>query len=210
MRHHGRAEDGDGEIETTAIDARHQAVEQRAGRRVRPEDLDSEAGRHDRDQRKDEGLDGANAEALEPEQQQRIGGGEDDADEQRNVEEQVERDGRAQHFSQVAGGDGDFRKHPQRDGERTRIGFAAGLRQVAPVDDAEPRAERLQQNGHGVRHDQHPQQTVPETRAAFEIGGPVTWVHVADADQVSWPGEGEHAAPERDLGDIDARVHVGE
>jgi hypothetical protein len=36
------------------------------------------------------------------------------ADQQRNVEQQVERDGRAQHFGQVAGRDGDFAQHPQR------------------------------------------------------------------------------------------------
>ena len=65
-------------------------------RRLGPEDLDAEAGRHHRDQRQHERFDRADAEALEPQQQQRIGGGDQHADQQRNVEQQVEADGRAQ------------------------------------------------------------------------------------------------------------------
>ena len=131
-------------------------------------------------------------------------------DEQRNVEQQVEPDGRAQHLGQVAGGDGDFAQHPQRQGDAPRIGFAAGLRQVAAGDDAQARAQGLQQDGHGVGHHQHPEQAVAEARAAFQVGGPVAGVHVADADQVGRPGEGEHAPPERHLGRADAGVDVGQ
>ena len=79
------------------------------------QDLDEEAAADDRDQRQDERFHGADAEALQPQQQQRVGGGEQHADEQRNVEQQVEADGRAQHFGQIAGGDGDFAEHPQRE-----------------------------------------------------------------------------------------------
>jgi hypothetical protein len=123
-------------------------------------------------------------------------GGQHHARQQRNVEQQVERDGRAQHFGQVAGAMAISHRIHSATIDRARIRFAAGLRQIAAGDDAEARAQRLQQNGHGVRHDQHPQQPVAEARAAFEVGGPVAGVHVADADQVSRAGEGEHAPPE--------------
>ena len=94
--------------------------------------------------------------------------------------------------------------------DRPRIGLAAGLRQVAAANDAEPRAQRLQQDGHGVRHDQHPEQLVAEARAAFQVGGPVARIHVADADQVGGPGEREHAPPEGNLRSPDAGVHFAE
>ena len=93
---------------------------------------------------------------------------------------------------------------------RPRIGFAAGLRQVAAGDDAQARAQRLQQDGHGVRHHQHPEQAVAEARAAFQVGGPIAGVHVADADQVGRSGEGEHAPPEGELRSADAGVDIGE
>ena len=56
----------------------------------------------------------------------------------------------AEHLGQVAGGDGDLAQHPEREATGARVVVAAGLRQVAAGDDAEPRAERLQQDGHQV------------------------------------------------------------
>ena len=77
-----------------------------------------------------------------------------------------------------------------------RIGFAARLRQVASADDAQPGGQRLQQNRHQVRKHQDPQKLVAEARAAFEVGGPVARIHVADADQVRGAREGEHSLQE--------------
>ncbi len=50
---------------------------------------------------------------------------------------------------------------------------AAGLRQVAPGADAEPRAERLQQDRHEVGQQRDGQQRVAELGAAGERGRPV-------------------------------------
>ena len=61
-----------------------------------------------------------------------------------------------------------------------------------------------------VRHHQHPEQAVAEARAAFQVGGPVAGVHVADADQVGRSGEGEHAPPEGHAGGVHGGVDVGE
>ena len=41
-----------------------------------------------------------------------------DADQQRKVKQQIQGDGRAQHFGQIAGDDGDFAKEPERDVDR--------------------------------------------------------------------------------------------
>src|ERR1019366_7003558 len=170
MGHYRGPDNADGQVETVAVEARRQAAEDLRYHRLGPEHFDTECRRDHGDERKDEGLDGADTEALEEEQEQGIGPGENDAGEERDVKEHLERDGGAQHFGQVAGG-----------------------------DDAEAGAEGLEQHGHGVGHDQHPEQPVAEARAAFEVGGPVPGVHVADAHQVSRPGKSEHAAPDGDL-----------
>ena len=47
-------------------------------------------------------------------------GGEQNAHQQRDVKQQIQRDGRAQHFGQIAGRDGDFAQNPKR--QRTRRG----------------------------------------------------------------------------------------
>ncbi len=112
------------------------------------------------------------------------------------MEEKVQGDRRAEDLRQIAGDDGDFAKEPERQIDGSRIGFAAGLGEVAAGDDSEARAQRLKQDGHGVRHDQDPEQAVAEMRAAGEIGRPVAGVHVTDADEVGGAGEGEHAPPE--------------
>ena len=100
------------------------------------------------------------------------------------------------HLREVAGGDGDLAEHPEHDGDRPASSVAAGLREVAPGDDAEPRRERLQQDRHQVRDQDHAQQRVAEARAAGEVRGPVARVHVADGHQVAGPGEGQHFPPE--------------
>ncbi len=133
-----------------------------------------------------------------------------DAGQQRNVEQEVQGDRRAQHFGQIAGDDGNFAQEPEREIDGARIGFAAGLGEVAAGDDSEPRAQRLQQDGHGVRHDQDPEQAVAEMRAAVEIGRPVAGVHVTDADEVGGAGEGEDAAPERAVVRAHALMHIRE
>ena len=73
---------------------------------------------------------------------------------------------------------------------------AAGLREVATRGDAQPRAQRLEQDGHEVRNEDDRKQRVAELRATGEVRGPVAGVHVTDGDEVTRPGEGEHLAPE--------------
>ena len=114
VRHHRGAQDSDGDVQAVAAQARNQPGEHLRGGRLGPENLDAEAAAHDGDERENERLQGANAEALKPEQEQRIGGRQKDARQQWDMEQQVETDGRAQHLGQVAGGDGDFAQAPER------------------------------------------------------------------------------------------------
>ncbi len=208
--HHGSAQHGNRYIQAVAIETGDQAAEHFARRWLGPQHLNTEAARHDRDEGQDEGFDGADAEALKPEQEQGIGGGDQHAEQERDVEQQVEPDGRAQNFGQIAGRNGDLAKAPEDQVDLSGIGFAAGLGQVAPTHNAEPGAQSLEQNGHGVGHNQDPQELVAETRAAFKVSGPVARVHVAHADQVSRAGKGEHTLPERHLGGADGGVNLGQ
>ena len=66
------------------------------------------------DQRDHQRFNVAETPALQQQDQQHIEPGDQHAIKQRNVEKQFERDGRADHLGQVAGGDGDLRADPQR------------------------------------------------------------------------------------------------
>ena len=126
------------------------------------------------------------------------------------MEQKIQRDGGAEHFGQVAGHDGDFAKKPEREVDGSGVGFAASLGEIASGDDSEARAQSLEQDRHGVRHDQHPKQPVAELRAAQEVGRPVAGVHVTDADDVGGAGEGEHAPPDGGMVGENGVVHVRE
>ena len=118
------------------------------------------------------------------------------APDERQAEEEIERDGGADDFREVAGGDRDFAEDPEHDGRAARVAVAAGLGEVASAGDAETRGERLQQDRHQVREHDHAEQRVAVPGAACEVGGPVAGVHVADGDEIAGSGEGEELAPE--------------
>jgi hypothetical protein len=55
----------------------------------------------------------AEAPALHEQDQQHVEAGDEHAVKQRNVKQQVQSDGRTDHFSQIAGGDRDLRADPE-------------------------------------------------------------------------------------------------
>ena len=67
---------------------------------------------------------------------------------ERNAEEQVEADRRADHFREVGGTDGELGKHPEAERDGRGVGVAAGLCQVAVGSHGEPRAQGLQDDRH--------------------------------------------------------------
>ena len=80
----------------------------------------------------------------------------------------------------------------ERQGDGLGVMGPARLRQIAPGRDAEPRGERLQEDGHQVGEQNDREQSVAEGRSAGDIGRPVAWVHVADRDQIARSDKGEH------------------
>ncbi len=70
------------------------------------------------------------------------------------MKQQIERDGRSDHFSEIAGGDGDLRASPEGKRHGAAEMVAAGLGQVASRNDAQLDGQGLQQDGHKIRqHD---------------------------------------------------------
>ena len=199
VRHHRRAQHRHGRVEAPPVNAGNQAGQHPHGIRFRHEDLGAEAHRDHHDQPQYERFQIANPQFLQRQHEQRIERGDQDRRQQWNVEQQVQRDGRAQHFGQIAGDNGDLAQEPECDIHPARIGLAARLGQISAGDDAQLRSQRLQQDGHGVRHDQHPEQLVAEVRAAIQVRGPVARVHVPDADQIRGAGKRQHLPP---IGDV--------
>ena len=86
--------------------------------RMREDDLRGEAETDGRDQGDDECLEAAKSLLLQREDQQHVQRRERHAPDQRDAEQQLQRDGGADDLGQVAGGDGDFAEHPERERHR--------------------------------------------------------------------------------------------
>ena len=204
VRHHRRADDADGHVHHSRLAKvrRDQRLShlQEAGLGLRQnEDLDEVADADGGDQQHHDGLDGPHPEPLQGQQQQHVEAGDDDRPEQRDVEQQVERDGAAQHLGQVAGADGHFAQQPVGPARPPRIPVAAALRQVLAGDHAQAGGDHLHEDRHQAGQPDHPQQPVLELRAALQVGAPVAGIHVADADQNCRADEGPPLLPEASL-----------
>ena len=157
----------------------------------------------------DHGLDGPHPEPLQGQQQQHVQARDDDRPQQRNMEQQVEGDGAAQHLGQVAGADGHFAHQPVGPAGPAGIPVAAALGEVLAGHHAQPGGDDLHEDGHQAGQADHPQQPVLELRAALQVGAPVAGVHVADADQNRRPDERPPLLPEAGLmvRHLDGAVH---
>ena len=84
MRHDGRAQNAEREIEHLVVGenvrCRHETADHRAPIRIGERDLDRKAGRDHAQHRHDERLDPAKAEGLQRQDQEHVRRGEDDAD----------------------------------------------------------------------------------------------------------------------------------
>ena len=215
MGHHGGAEDADGYVEHFLV-AQDFGVGNEAASGFPPdwvceEDFVGEAEADAGDERDHEGFDEAEAASLQGEDDEDVGGGEEHAEKQRDVEEEIKSDGGAEDFGEVAGGDGEFAGHPEKNGHAAGIVVAAGLGEIASGDDAEFRGEPLEKHRQEITDQDDAEKGVAELGAAADVGGPVAGVHVADGDEIAWAGEGENfAKPVRAVGDGYAAVGFGE
>jgi len=66
------------------------------------------------------------------------------------MEQQIQRDGGADDFGQVAGGDGDLGADPKKEAQPAAVVLVAELGQVALGGHADLEREALQQDGHQV------------------------------------------------------------
>ncbi len=214
MRHDGRTEDADGEIERLLAgkrgDRRHQPLGDRAPIGVQESELGGEANADRHDQSENDRLDLAEALPLETKHYERVEDGEQDADAQLDAEQQLEGERSAQHLGQVAGDDGDFRQQPHAQaGERVEV-LPRQSREVLAGRDAEPRAQALQDDGGEARQHDHEEQPIAEFGTGLDVGRPVAGVHVADGDEQARTGETEDFLPGRaGPRDGDRAAHLG-
>ena len=172
---------------------------QKAGLGLRDdENFDEVAEGDGRDQHQHDGLDVPHAVSLQGEQEQHVAGGDDHGPEEGDVVvgEQVDGDGAAEDFGQVAGADRQFAKQPVGPAGPVGIPVAAALGEILAGDDAEPGGDDLEEDGHQAGEGDDPEQVVFELSAALEVGAPVAGVHVADADQQGGADVGAPLFPE--------------
>ena len=154
MRHHGRADDTEREIEhfgiSDDVDRRRKAADDGTPLRIGKGNLDGEAHRDDAEHRDDEGFEIAEAKALQQQHDENVERGQQHADLERNAKKQIEADRRTDDFGDVGRDDRGFGEKPKRIGGPLRIAVAAGLRQIAAGSDREAGAERLQDDRHNV------------------------------------------------------------
>src|ERR1017187_10796721 len=96
VRHHSRAEHRDRDVKAPVIDARHESAQDAGGVRMRHKELYGETDGDDGDEVKNKRFEIANPEFLQPEHEERIEGSQGHRGKQRNVEEEIERDGSSQ------------------------------------------------------------------------------------------------------------------
>ena len=100
--------------------------------------------------------------------------------EERDPEQQIEPDGRAQELREVGGHGDDFGQQPERPGQGAGELLPDHLRQAQPGGDTELGGERLHQHRHQVGGEDDPEQQIAELRAALDVGGEVAGIHVGD------------------------------
>ena len=75
---------------------------------------------------------------LKQEEKQDVECRDEDTPEKRDVKQEIQGDGRADDLCKIAGGDGDFRRDPERNGRSSAVVGPAALRQIPACDDAKP------------------------------------------------------------------------
>src|SRR6185437_9477517 len=180
-----RTEDSERDVQHPGIGhdlrRRYEAAHRRrpVGSRVR--DLEAEYHHHRYDQRDDERFDEPESLVLQCEHYQHIQRGQRDSPHERQMEQQVERDRRPQHFGNVT------------------------------CYDAELGGERLQKDRNEVRNENYRQQRVVVNASRRDVGGPVAGIHVPDGNEIARAREGERAPPhELPSRHMDGPIHFGE
>ena len=119
---------------------------------IRPgkNNLQPEADADGHDERDDQCLGVAKAFVLKQQDHQHIERGDANSPDERNAKEQIQGDGRADHFGEIARRDGQFADDPKAKGDGLAVVVAAGLGEVASGRDPQFEGEALEQDRHEV------------------------------------------------------------
>ena len=116
MRHHGGAENADGDVKHAGVGndlrRRHETLRDPEQSRMGNDEFPRKASADHEDERDDQRLDVTETFVLEKQDDENIEPGNADAREKRKAEEQIQRDGRADDLRQIASRDGQFTNHP--------------------------------------------------------------------------------------------------
>src|SRR5439155_17379501 len=177
-----RADDPDREVQGLGrAEPRRQEALDAVGRRGADlEGLVEEAEEDDSEQRRDRELEGAKSAAAQLDEAEGDEAGHHAGDEERDVEEQVEPERRAEELGDVGGHRDDLGLYPHSPGRPARVVRPEALGKVAVGDDPELGRQVLDQHGHQVRREHHPEQEVAEAGAARDVGGEVARIYVGD------------------------------
>lgn len=159
---------------------------------MREKDLEAVAEADDADEGHDAALEPAEAGEVEGEDGEDEDGGDECGGEERlgvapaagkegGAEEEVEAEGGAEELGEIGGDGGDLGGDPEGDGGAAAEVLAAVLREGEAGDDAELGGEVLDENGHGIRPEEHPEEAIAKAAAALDVGGEIAGVDVGDA-----------------------------
>ena len=199
MGHHGRAKNADADVKHFLIcdDAWiGNKPQEDAGRAGLGKDQFSGKTTSDGGDKSDHNsLDIAKAFCLQIQHQEHIGRSNDATPHQRNSEEKLQPDGRADNLRQIASSDGELAKNPEKPDGRCRVVIATGLGKVAARGHPEFDAQMLEQDGHQIGDHDDSQKRVTKPGPSSQIGGPVARIHVADRHEEPRAGESRQFAP---------------
>ena len=193
VRHDGRADDAHGQEDGVASgQARNEGVqEDLAPIGLGQEGLDHVAQRDDSRRAADEELQSAEA----PLRHREDGEDEDSRDprrkEQGNVKQQIEPYRRPEELSEVGRHGGELLRDPQDVADPSGEAYSAHLGEVLPRGDPQLRGKALQEHGHQVGQEDHPQEGIAELGAALDVGGEVSGVYVGDGGDEGGTEEGQ-------------------
>lgn len=189
MRHHRRAENAEAEIEHVGVGdeapRRREAARDLGEIGTGQSELRCEAKADQAQHPDDEKLDLSEAQPLHGENEKRVQRRGDDAERERQAEEQLQPDRRADDLGEVRRENPRLGEEPKSNGDRVGRMGPASLGEVESGADAEPRGKRLQHNGHQARQHGDKEQRRPELRAAGQRRGPIAGVHIAGGDEIA-------------------------
>ena len=181
MRHHGRADDPNSEVQLgRAVHAGDQAVQRPVHGRADPQRLVEKAGEDDPQQRADRELKAPETAGLQRENPERDHTRHQPGRQQRHAEQQIQPDRGTDELGDVGRHRHDLGLHPHPPRERPGEVPADDLGQVVLGDDPELRREVLDEHRDEVCRQHHPQQHVAEPCAALDVGREVPGVDVRD------------------------------